>query len=331
MRYGINLWGVWNLLSADPAGFCGKVREMGYQYLEPCITVGRGIEGLPQFMDEEALTQFINTAKAHDLKVEAAHVAVTDEANAVQIMLKQAETLGIRQFVFKCPPTLTEEELGSYAQRLISYADALSEAGATILLHNGGEDIAAKIGGVSAYEWLLEKCGGKVFAEPDVGWMMYGAGAGNGGEDPETFLWKNEKYVRAMHYKDFAPGEDGNWKERPVGQGLADVDAIFRFSRAAEVIQYVDGKPGVYVRDGSVVRFRRITVLYEGDGYVIAEERTAKEARYAQYSEVLRTGGDEAKALSYLHEGDLDFGDFLNLNDQIITYGRNLYDGKILK
>ena len=90
MRYGINLWGVWNLLSADPAGFCGKVREMGYQYLEPCITVGRGIEGLPQFMDEEALTQFINTAKAHDLKVEAAHVAVTDEANAVQNMLKQA-------------------------------------------------------------------------------------------------------------------------------------------------------------------------------------------------------------------------------------------------
>ncbi|MBQ9416272.1 MAG: hypothetical protein IJU20_05480 [Clostridia bacterium] len=98
-----------------------------------------------------------------------------------------------------------------------------------------------------------------------------------------------------------------------------------------KVIQYVDGKPGVYVLDGSVVRFRRITVLYEGDGYVIAEERTAKEARYAQYSEVLRTGGDEAKALSYLHEGDLDFGDFLNLNDQIITYGRNLYDGKILK
>lgn len=62
----------------------------------------------------------------------------------------------------------------------------------------------------------------------------------------------------------------------------------------------VDGEEqvGVYVFENSIVRFRRIEVLYRGDGYCIA---------------VL----PDASEITELREGDI-----------LITSGRNLYDGK---
>lgn len=63
----------------------------------------------------------------------------------------------------------------------------------------------------------------------------------------------------------------------------------------------VGGTPGVYVLDGSTVRFRRISVLYRGDGYRIAERK----------------------------ETDAGGVPYLALNDLMITSGKNLYDGKV--
>lgn len=63
----------------------------------------------------------------------------------------------------------------------------------------------------------------------------------------------------------------------------------------------VDGVEGVYVLEGSVVRFRRIRVLYRGDGYLIAGRED--------------NGGAGTP--------------YLTLNDLMITSGKNLYDGKV--
>ena len=58
---------------------------------------------------------------------------------------------------------------------------------------------------------------------------------------------------------------------------------------------------GVYIFEDSTVYFRRIDVLYRGDGYCIAAEQ-----------------GDRG-------------GDYLAADDILITSGRNLYDGKVFK
>ena len=63
-----------------------------------------------------------------------------------------------------------------------------------------------------------------------------------------------------------------------------------------------DGTPGVYVFEDSTVEFRRIAVLYEGDGYLIA------------------AGTDPDP------ENDVPY---LSLNDLMITSGKNLYEGKV--
>ena len=241
MRFGINLFGVWKELEKDPAAFCRKVRAFGYRYLEPCIVLGKRAEGMPeQFSDEDTLAALAETAKEAGLTIEAAHAAIPDETKAPELLQHFAKTYGIRQFVFGVPAELTEEGAAAYADKLVSWAEAAGQAGAELLLHNGGADVAARIGGMSVYEYVLHRCGGKVFAEPDAGWMMYGNGAGEGGEDPEAFLWRNKNYIHAFHYKDFAENPDGTWRHCEIGTGVVDMVAMFQFSRAAEVVQYAD-------------------------------------------------------------------------------------------
>ena len=63
----------------------------------------------------------------------------------------------------------------------------------------------------------------------------------------------------------------------------------------------VNGVEGVYIFKDSTVYFRRVTVLYRGDGYVIAAQND---------------DGNEA---------------YLSLYDILITSGKDLYDGRVYK
>lgn len=67
-------------------------------------------------------------------------------------------------------------------------------------------------------------------------------------------------------------------------------------------VTMLNGTRGVYIFEESTVRFRRIHVIYEGDGYFI----------------VSRNDDDPENEFAYLE-----------LNDLIVTAGNNLYDGKV--
>lgn len=82
---------------------------------------------------------------------------------------------------------------------------------------------------------------------------------------------------------------------------LTDTYSGYRVASSALVEK--DGETGVYILDTGVVRFRRVNIIYEGDGYCIVEERDTTQEGYATY---------------------------LNLHDIIITAGRNLYEGRII-
>lgn len=70
-------------------------------------------------------------------------------------------------------------------------------------------------------------------------------------------------------------------------------------------VRVVDGVRGVYVLDGSVVRFRRIHPLTEVDGYIIVEKQDTMDEESVNYD--------------------------LGYCQLIITEGKDLYDGKIVE
>lgn len=82
-----------------------------------------------------------------------------------------------------------------------------------------------------------------------------------------------------------------------------------------ESIVTVKGESGVYILVGTVVKFKRVTVVKEYDGYCIvktyAEDRAELDA--------LEEAGVSVEKSPYLKENDL-----------IITSGNDLYDGKLI-
>lgn len=69
-------------------------------------------------------------------------------------------------------------------------------------------------------------------------------------------------------------------------------------------VRIVGGVQGVYILDGDIVRFRKIDALAQVNGYVVCAEQNP--------------------------QADPDYAQKLGLYDQVITKGKNLYDGKII-
>lgn len=82
-----------------------------------------------------------------------------------------------------------------------------------------------------------------------------------------------------------------------------------------EALTELDGEDGVYILIGTVVEFRRVTVIERGEGYCIVNT----------YEK------DKAELESAENEGDAtERPPYLYVNDLIITSGNDLYDGKLL-
>lgn len=84
-------------------------------------------------------------------------------------------------------------------------------------------------------------------------------------------------------------------------------------------VRMIDGKYGVYVLDGSTVKFRLISIITDYEGYYIVE--TDPEADYEEPEDEEEEEDVPAEEESYR---------YLKLHDMIITEGTGLYHGRIL-
>ena len=240
MRYGVNLFGPYETMKQDAETFFATVKSAGYCYVEPCVTLGEKIAAYPQFLTLEELAEYQEIYTKAGLSVFSSHVMV-EHLDTEQDVEVAADQLVAMKDQFDCNRMIinhscewVEEKAAAYAGLMKKLAQKLAPHGISLLLHNGKDDILAKIQGISAYEWLLKACDGLVGAQPDTGWMLAGGG------DPEAFCWRNRHLIGALHYKDVKKTSGGAYVETPVGTGLTDMEACFQFARAMEVPQFLD-------------------------------------------------------------------------------------------
>ena len=233
MDFGCQLYAAGKLWQENPAAFPDRIREMQFTQAEPCVFLGGTLPAqIPGIWDEETFRQETERLRSAGIGIPSVHVFFADRANAEADLRRIAEQYGIRQFVLKCPEKVDKEEYTAFAATCVRLADALAEKDAALLLHNEIWDIREKLEGQTAFEWVLNACGGKVYAQVDVGWALAG------GEDPAALLWRLEDRVRSVHYKDFKKGNPP--KEVLIGTGDVDTPACFQFARAHGIPQIVD-------------------------------------------------------------------------------------------
>ncbi|MDE7046770.1 MAG: hypothetical protein K2P25_02100 [Lachnospiraceae bacterium] len=235
MRFGVQLFGIGKQIRKNPEKIFHMLSNYGLRFVEPCIVLGESIPEYPQFWTAEEYAELATKIKSAGLKAESCHILIKENQDlAVQMMKILAEKYNFRQFVLGCPDEVNRTVYQDFSNMLIALAKELKTVHAEILLHNDKNAVWQKIEEVSAYEWLLQKCDGFVYAEPDVGWLLAA------GEEPEKFLWRNKKYIKALHYKDMKETVKGELAETAIGTGIIDMTSCFQFARAAEVIQYLD-------------------------------------------------------------------------------------------
>ena len=87
------------------------------------------------------------------------------------------------------------------------------------------------------------------------------------------------------------------------------------FEVPIEAVRVVNGFEGVYILDEVTVEFRRINIIYEGDGYVICT-------------------GDPDDKIPVTDETEVDVNDelypWIEQNDIIVVSGTELYSGKVV-
>ena len=233
MKLGVQLFGCMKLYNEDPEGFLRAVREAGYALVEPCVCFGAD---LPFAWSSAALETHVRRAAAHGLAVDSCHVFSREFWKIVPELIEAAEKCGFKRFVVGWNGAPEREALDAFAGHCAETADALAEKGLELWLHNNAKEIADKIDGISAYEYILRACGGRLGAQVDTGWVVCG------GEPLEPFLARNEAYIRSIHHKDVRALTDaeGRTDNVALGRGIVDCETAYAFAAARGLGQIVD-------------------------------------------------------------------------------------------
>ncbi len=232
MRFVVQLFGLSARCKQNPEALFERLSQLGYRMVEPCVAFGE-LGGFENVIWKEAeVDGYLPLLARYGLTIRSCHIFAPDLRAAAPRIAAFARRHGIRQLVTGCACEADAASRQAFAETCAILSDALVEAGAELLLHNTAEDIRRRAGDISLYEWLLDACGGKLLAQPDVGWLLAG------GEDPEAFLWRKAALIRSLHYKDVtgaqATGDIG------LGRGALDIAACYQFARAAGIPQIVD-------------------------------------------------------------------------------------------
>ena len=177
------------------------------------------------------------------LTIRSIHFFAKNPAGQVELLKKIKEVTDLAQIVVKPPTSFDLVSLEETAISLMAAADAMAPFGINVLIHNEGKEIAAKVSGMemdghsgnSVYEYLVDRCQGKVFMQVDAGWVMIA------GEDPLAFLRRNVYRVKSIHFKDFLKGamlDDPH--DVTIGTGALDVAGIFRFAVGHRIPMILD-------------------------------------------------------------------------------------------
>lgn len=233
MKYGLSMFGLGPVFLKNRKEFLERVTSVGYRYMEPCVIATQIPQLKEHFWTFSDLEGYFPLLQSYGMEICSLHVYPQNLSIERQELVSLAKKYAVTQLVIPCPQFDSVQKGEELAKALTREADAMQAEGIELLLHNGKAESSVRLEGISAYEWLLQHCGENVGAQADVGWLLYG------GTDPEAFLWRNQKRVRSLHYKDMEHTADG-MVETGVGRGLVDMPACFRFANTVDIVQLVD-------------------------------------------------------------------------------------------
>lgn len=241
MKLGVQIYGSTPEFRKDPEAFFARLSKAGYTEIEPCAALAMTAEQLraagvnPIWLPEE-MPVFKKMMEKYGLELISCHIFGDPKADADKAVALAKEN-GLKHIVVNCPKCENADGFAAFAEDCVFLADKLSAVGVELWIHNSFPEIRAKVEGRTALEFVLERCGGKVGTQIDVGWALFG------GEEPVAFMEKVLPYLKSVHYKDVNKEfETAPMRELhvPLGKGAVDWRAVKAFAEAHNLPEVID-------------------------------------------------------------------------------------------
>ena len=213
---GLQIYSVRDYASKDLEGTLMKVKEMGYDYVEPESLYGRTAEEYKAILDRCGLTAAC---------IHATYAEMLDDRYKV---IADCKTFGVSYVAI---PYLGEGDrpLGANFESVLKNLGELgrtfAENGITLLYHNHDFEFVRMPDGSYGFDFMYGAVAPEYLqSEMDVCWVNVG------GADPIAYLKKYANRCPVVHLKDFT-GEKkadggGDFEFRPVGYGRQDIPSV---------------------------------------------------------------------------------------------------------
>jgi len=210
---------------ASTAEACRRVREMGYDGIQPSAAYFNEIEpaALRQILEENGL-ECSATHRPLDQVEETASCVAYHQALGTDLVAIGGWHGG----------DWTAEAWSAFAERFSRAADALAESGLRLGYHNHAKELACLSEDRAALdpentplEILRRACGENVWFEIDTYWIAHGGG------DPAAWIEKCADRATAVHVKDFTTTPEQAPVMCEVGAGNLNWPAILEACEAA--------------------------------------------------------------------------------------------------
>ena len=230
----IQLWSIREPFTADMNAALARLSAMGFTQVEP---FAHGDLNAGTFIDD-----LVAALKANNLVAPTVHMQVIGK-DAAQYF-EAAQKLGVKYLIdpmyapdftdmASIPPTWEDKgKLLWIAEQLNQLAEQAKQYGLKVGYHNHAFELAARVDGEIALQFLIDHLSDDVVIELDTYWCE------SGGVSAPEFLKKNGHRVIALHIKDGNP--NGNVDEQvPAGEGEMPIPEILAAApHAIPVIEF---------------------------------------------------------------------------------------------
>lgn len=230
---GAQLFGLRNDLGKDYAGTLRKLKKMGFQAVEPMVSLAhKPPPWNPSAWTMSSLRKRFTEVQEIGLAIPSVHVDLgifgkPAEKVAAMILQIKAQT-GISVFVFSGMIS-TEKKAQKWGELLHRVADAVKDAGCVILYHNHDMEFHT-VSGKMMLDIFFEHAGSDVGLQLDIGW------AGMAWDEIKAAERYADRIVE-IHCKDFVGGRGQYTSLKipqemfvPIGAGIIETGEIVRMS-----------------------------------------------------------------------------------------------------
>jgi len=219
MDYGIQMYSVRDITSADLRGALKKMAEIGYKYIEFAGFFGNSAEDVRSWLDE------------YGLEVSGTHTVLRELEADFEGTVKYHKTIGNKNIIIPGHDLSSQAKIDDFVEKVNRFIPMLEKEGISLGYHNHSFEFQPNPDGSMVHEQLVYRTALKF--EVDTFWYYNATQL-----DPSGIMRRLADRMSVIHIKDGFVNRRG----KPLGYGEAPIRAVYDTAKELGMLCVVESE-----------------------------------------------------------------------------------------